>query len=211
MRSVRSKVQGFIFKVSDNLNIFKGHQFSLMILKAKRNYWTFRFQKWIFLSSFSQFKVEKQIWEFFFLILIDSFEQRKAYQSSFWVCVPLFRGIFDTGSKQIRTGRLWNWKRLKVVVTKITFPNKLEKRKEEPKNAAADDEAMEENAPFCVVTHVKNTLHPFFSQIEVCIEQSATVKSTETYSHNSYILMDLKGAISVYHEVLSCKDYDCIS
>ena len=59
---------------------------------------------------------------------------------------------------------------VKVVVTKLTIPNKTKKS---TKRATADEKATmeeEQEAPVSLVTHVKNLLHSYLSDVQVYIK-----------------------------------------
>ena len=99
---------------------------------------------------------------------------------------------------------LWNWNLSGVVVTKVT---KLKKWKKEHKEEAKaeEEETAEETAPVALVTHVNNILHPFFSNVEVYINNQQIYNSNGLYAHKSYISNNFKGAISEYKRVLHCE------
>ena len=67
---------------------------------------------------------------------------------------------------------------------------------------------MEDEAPVPLVTHVSNTWHSFFSNVEVYINNQQIYNSNGLYAHKSYISNKIKGAISEYKGVLHCEGHD---
>ena len=82
--------------------------------------------------------------------------------------------------------------------------------KHESKEDAVDtaDEEMEEDPAVPLVTHVNNTLHSIFSNVEVYINNQQIYNSNGLFAHRSYVSNNFKGAISEYKGVLHCEGYD---
>ena len=76
----------------------------------------------------------------------------------------------------------------------------IKEHKEEAK--AEQEETAEEDAPVPFVTHVNNTLHSIFSNVEVYVNNQQNYNSTGMYAHKSYISNNFKDAISEYKGVL---------
>ena len=87
--------------------------------------------------------------------------------------------------------------------------NTKEIKKEHKEEAKAEkEEAVEENDPLSLVTHVNNILHSIFSNVEVYINNQQIYNSNGLYAHKSYISNNFKGAISEYKGLLHCEGYD---
>ena len=63
-------------------------------------------------------------------------------------------------------------------------------------------------APVPLATHVNNSLHSIFSNVEVHINYQQIYNSNGLYAHNSYISNNFKGAIFEHEGALQCKEYD---
>ena len=86
--------------------------------------------------------------------------------------------------------------------------NTKEVKKELKEETKAEEEETAEEEPVPLITHVNNTLHSFFSNVEVYINNQQIYKSNGLYAHKSYISNNFKGAISEYKGVLQCEGYD---
>ena len=88
--------------------------------------------------------------------------------------------------------------------------NTKEVKKEHKEEAKAEEEetAEEEESPVLLVTHVNNTLHSIFSNVEVYINNQQIYNSNGLYAHKPYISNNFKGAISEYKGVFHCEGYD---
>ena len=87
--------------------------------------------------------------------------------------------------------------------------NTNEVKKEHKEDVKAEEEeTAEEDAPVPLVTHVNNTLHSIFSNVEVYINNQQIYNSNGLYAHKSYISNNFKGTIFEYKGVLHCEGYD---
>ena len=91
------------------------------------------------------------------------------------------------------------------MVTKLTIPKKIKKRKEKAKadeEATADDK---QESPVPLVTLVKLILHFIFSIGEMCINNQPIYNSNQLYAHKSYNFNNFKRVISENKGVLNCE------
>ena len=86
--------------------------------------------------------------------------------------------------------------------------NTKEVKKEHKEEAQKGQEETLEEAPVPLVTHVNNTLHSIFSNVELYIKNQQVCKCNGLYAHKSYISNILKEAMSENKGVLHCKGYD---
>ena len=82
------------------------------------------------------------------------------------------------------------------------------KRNTKKEAKAEEQETAEDDAPVPLATHVNNTLHSIFSNVEVYINNQQTYNSKGLYAHKSYISNNFKEAISEYKGVLHCEGYN---
>ena len=83
---------------------------------------------------------------------------------------------------------------------------KEHKNKEQPTEAAANDEEDDTNS-VPTLTFVKSIMHSLFN-VEVYINNQQLYNSNELYAHKTYISNNFKGAISEYKDVLHCEGYN---
>ena len=91
-----------------------------------------------------------------------------------------------------------------------TYESKEKKKEHKDKSVVFtetgdDEEEQEEEAR---VTHVNNTMHSIFSNVEVYINNQQIYNYTGLSAHKSYISNNFKAAISEYKGVLHCEGYD---
>ena len=87
--------------------------------------------------------------------------------------------------------------------------NSKEVKKEHKKEAKVEEEETAEEAPVTLITHVNNTLHSIFSNVEAYMNNQQFYKANGMYAHKPHILNNFNGAISEYKGVLHCEGYDC--
>ena len=79
-----------------------------------------------------------------------------------------------------------------------TYNTKEVKKEHKEEVKAEGEETAEEDAPVSLVTHINNSLHSVFSNVEVYINNQQISNSNGFYGHKSYISSNFKGAISEY-------------
>ena len=89
-----------------------------------------------------------------------------------------------------------------------TYKTKEVKMEHKEEAKAEEEETVEEEAPFPLVTHINIILHSIFSNVEVYNNNQQIYNSNGSYAHKSYVSNNFKGAISEYKEVLHCEGYD---
>ena len=92
------------------------------------------------------------------------------------------------------------------MVQNLQYQRSKKEDKEELK--AYEEETVEEDASFPLVTHVINILHLIFFNVEVYLNNQQIYNSTGLYVHKSYLSNNFKGAISEYKGVMHCEGYD---
>ena len=96
--------------------------------------------------------------------------------------------------------------KLKLVKSHVYDSYRSKVVKMDHKEEAKADE--EQEVPFPLVTYVNNILTPFFSDVEVYINNQKVYKSSGLYAHKCYNSNNFKRIISVYKGVLHCEGYD---
>ena len=89
-----------------------------------------------------------------------------------------------------------------------TFITKEVKKEHKKEAKAEEEETADEESPVPLVTHVNNSLHPKFPDVEVYINNQRIHNSNGLCAHKYYISNNFKAAISEYKGVLHCEGYD---
>ena len=96
---------------------------------------------------------------------------------------------------------------LKLVKHRGFDSYKKEAKKEHNEGEYKKADAADDNE-VPLITHVNNSMHSIFSNVEVYMNNQQIYNSNGLYAHKSYISNSFKGAISEYKGVLHCEGYD---
>ena len=89
-----------------------------------------------------------------------------------------------------------------------TYNTKEVKKEHKEEAKAGEEETVEEDVPFPLVTHVNNILHSIFSNVDVYMNNQQFYNSNGLQARKSYFSNNFRGAISQYEGVLHCGGYD---